>query len=65
MKLGLLDSVICFNNGCYGRLHAMTTLEIETGENMKCGLKVLRMDHVARADKAVEGITKEGRVKKT
>lgn len=64
IKIGVLDSVICFNDGCYSRVHVMKAMDIEPGENMKSGLKKLDIDRVAKADKAVADMTKEARVKR-
>ena len=64
VKIGVLDSVICFNDGSYSRTHVMKAMDIEPGENMKKGLRDLDVERVMKADTAMEKVTKEARMKK-
>lgn len=64
IHIGVYDAIICFNDGCYKRIHVMKAMDIEPGENMKIALRALDLNRVAKADRALEEMSKEARVKR-
>ena len=64
LKLGVMDAVICFNEGSVSRMKVLEHLGIVPGDNMSRGL--LAMDHrrLSLAEKVIKECSKEGRTRK-
>lgn len=64
LKMGVLDAVICFNEGTVTRCSVLEILGMTPGENMRNGLVLIDSRRVAESDKWVLQATKEARTTK-
>lgn len=64
MRLGVLDAVICFNDGAVSRCEVLELLGVTPGFNMRQALTAIDSLRVAEGDKWVLQATKEARIAK-
>ena len=64
LKIGVLDSVICFNDGTASRCKVLKLMGVNGGVNMERALVAIDNRRVAEAEKAVLEGTKEARLRR-
>ena len=64
LKLGVLDAVICFNDGCVSRSNVLESLGIEVGQNTKKALYAIDRRRTTDGEKFALQLTKEARSRK-
>ena len=63
LKVGVLDSVVCFNYGSLKRLHVLEKLGINPGCNTTAALQEIDKELLQDSEKYVEYIANEARVR--
>ena len=64
LKTGVMDAVICFNEGAASRIKVFELLGMTAGDNMKNGLTAIDKRRVADAERMFTQSSKEARISK-
>lgn len=64
LKIGVLDAVICFNEGVVSSCEVLELLGVPCGVNMERGLVTIDRRRVSDGEKAVMDSTKGGRIRR-
>ncbi|GFV90561.1 uncharacterized protein TNCV_2222771 [Trichonephila clavipes] len=63
-QMGVMDAVICFNEGAYARTEVLKALKINPGVNTCEGLRKIDYVRICEAEMAVQKASKEARTTK-
>ncbi|GFS66825.1 hypothetical protein TNCV_230251 [Trichonephila clavipes] len=64
LQMGVIDAVICFNEGAYARTEVLKALKINPGVNTCEGLRKIDYVRICEAEMAVQKPSKEARTTK-
>ncbi|GFX20826.1 uncharacterized protein TNCV_78821 [Trichonephila clavipes] len=64
LQMGVMDAVICFNEGAYARTEVLKALKINPGVNTCEGLRKIDYVRICEAEMAVQKASKEARTKR-
>ncbi|GFW45278.1 uncharacterized protein TNCV_4733861 [Trichonephila clavipes] len=64
LQMGVMDAVICFNEGAYARTEVLKALKINPGVNTCEGLRKIDYVRICEAEMAVQKASKEARTTK-
>ncbi|GFX16605.1 uncharacterized protein TNCV_23761 [Trichonephila clavipes] len=64
LQMGVMDAVICFNEGAYARTEVLKALKINPGVNTCEGLRKIDYVRICEAEMAVQKPSKEARTTK-
>ncbi|GFW35296.1 uncharacterized protein TNCV_3004541 [Trichonephila clavipes] len=64
LQMGVMDAVICFNEGAYARTEVLKALKINPGVNTCESLRKIDYVRIYEADMAVQKASKEARTTK-
>ncbi|GFV63304.1 uncharacterized protein TNCV_1374011 [Trichonephila clavipes] len=64
LKFGVMDAVICFNDGYVSRIKVFEALGIKPGYNTECGLLIIDNKRIFEAERIVNKVSLEARNKR-